>query len=135
MAELNYLGADGSYIPLALIADSWDLVWANASPGSAFAPQTISLDLSGYDLCAVIVSFLTTDDFNSIFMCEIGKKTVAYVISSSTNGVTIRSRSLTPTPTGISFEGGILNNKTVSDGADNNSSCVPQKVLGIKMAK
>lgn len=33
---------------------AWELLWTNASPTSAFAAQTVSLDLSGYDAVRIV---------------------------------------------------------------------------------
>ena len=34
----------------------WEKLWENASPASSFAAQTVPLDMSGYDACAVYVA-------------------------------------------------------------------------------
>lgn len=100
-------------------------LWQNSSPTSAFAAQTVQVDLSKYD--GILLFFLaTTTDTNrmSSMICLKGYKSV---FSDVVVGATaIRSRTATVSNTGVEFSTGYNNTSS------NTSSAIPYKFYGIK---
>lgn len=111
-------------------ATTMTLLWENASPTSAFAAQTISLDLNGYDMIEIVSD-------GNVFSCSISDKTVPLTViyeAGSAGNVYIASRNVTITQTSIVFGGGaykFFNAPTT--GNDDNKRMVPTKIYGIKM--
>lgn len=103
----------------------WDLLWTNASPGSAFAAQTIALDLSSYTLILIIARRTTDAEYISA-VGNIGAK--AYMNYTATSGSTIysRTRKFGISASGIAVEAGYTGSGV------NNSYCIPVWIYGIK---
>lgn len=107
-----------------------DLLWENASPGSAFAAQTIAVDLTGYDL--ILIVFLGMKDTYSsthgIIPKEHSGETKQFAAVRYDSGVHAYLRSVTADFAlgTIAFEGG-LQNATANDGR-----IIPQYIYGIK---
>lgn len=100
-------------------------LWQNSSPTSAFAAQTVQLDLSNYD--GILLVFLaTTTDTNrqSSMICLKGHTSVFFDIYVGTTAV--RSRSAQVTDTGVKFSTGYNNTSS------NTSSAIPYQIFGIK---
>lgn len=108
------------------------LLWTNSDMNVAFAPQTISLDLSGYDVIRIDFShFLNESSHISEF--SIGYKGFLFV----TEGIVSRNeqaRSFTSSTTGIVFTEGYEwdKSKGTSDSTLNNKRCIPRRIYGIK---
>ena len=101
-----------------------DLLWTNESPTSAFAPQTVELDLSSYKSILIVWQAYTgTGKFATLVPMLAYDSVASGFIDSS---VAINKRKFTPSTTGIAFAGGT--NSTSS----NNSSCIPNLIYGIK---
>lgn len=112
---------------------SMDLLWENASPTSAFAAQTVSVDLSKYDMIAVLTDHLT-----------IAKKGVSasittyhalYTYQSYGYQVRLGQRKFTASETGITFDAGWAmkgSNSWTYESAVNNSAAIPVAIYGIK---
>ena len=75
-------------------------LWQNASPTSNFAAQTVSLDLSKYQMVAIAYRFNTSDDYRKMYFGTVGSTMALDVIS--TSGY-LGWRSATVSTTGISF--------------------------------
>lgn len=117
------------------------LLWENPNPTSSFAAQTISLDLSNYDMVLIESRFHTSSYYDANFsrkIIEVGKRdtlevlqtpnasSVAYTMYNATRHV-ITSNS------DVYFSDGKYKNVTVSNAAftSDNSYCIPQKIYGI----
>lgn len=99
-----------------------DLLWTNASPTSAFAPQTISLDLSNYKWVCIV--FLINRDNNSckITLSEIGLR--QYITSAYANKIIQRTYH-------VNLMGFIFENNEYDNGIDNDYH-VPYKIYGAR---
>lgn len=106
----------------------WDLMWANASPTSAFAAQTVGLDLSDYD--AVKVEFYASDfaancwEFGTVGAV---RRTQAFM---AVNGRHVRN--FLATSTGVVFSKGEASSGQSTGVGDNNGTMIPQRIFGIK---
>ena len=113
------------------------LLWTNASPTSAFAAQTISLDLSGYDAVEIEYYGSITVAASYIIKGKIGEPffLFGYLNPQSTSAhINLLSRSVSTATSGITFEGGF--SKRTSDStvySNNNNYCIPYKIYGIKV--
>ena len=120
---------------------SVDLLWTNTSP-SNFAPQTIPLDLSGYDAVKIACCFIGnptgTNDIVNVVEIPVGSRGAIfcyYLLKDNTsdaahfmNGC---SRVTTVTTTGVTFEHGQM---VYSGNAyvDWDSRATPWKIWGVK---
>ena len=98
-------------------------LWENASPTSAFAAQTVSLDLSGYDYVIIdavanVQSWIITQSF--VF----ARNKDANMLIPSTGS--LHSRDIHTKNNGIQFDGGNAGQSAI------NQSCVPIRICGIK---
>ena len=104
---------------------AWELLWTNASPTSAFAAQTVALDLSGYDAVLIDVNCAyELPDFGTCFVCMVGRGGFMDVWASSQNNK--YSREATVASTGVTFGQGYF-----GTGANNNCA-IPYRIYGIK---
>ena len=105
----------------------WVLLWTNASPTSNFAAQTVSLDLSGYDLIMVSAMWSTGNQ-------QIIQPVITTVPSGDcridTTDTTAKNldREFTVSTTGITFNSGNYGTSSAP------SMCIPYKIWGIKGA-
>lgn len=105
------------------------LLWKNESPGSAFEPQTIPLDLSGYD--EVLIEYRLTDareytDINIVPVGNIGILNGAYA-----DVGTFYSRKASVTKTGIYFQTADYCNAISSTKGTMDIVCIPVTIYGI----
>ena len=109
----------------------WTLLWTNASPSSAFAAQTISLDLSGYD--AVLIEFYAVRT-RQYLRTAVGLKGVQSYLESSLGGY-VGLRGFTPSDSGVAFAAGEYvayfgqSGNFIDAWAD---ACTPVRIYGIK---
>ena len=99
-----------------------DLLWENASPGSTFANQKISIALSGYVAVLVYLRFDNTASFYSYGILPVSGG--AAFLSSAGNGVTYRK--CTPSTSGLTFGTGVKSSN------EDNKYCIPVAIYGIK---
>ena len=103
----------------------WNLLWTNASSSSSFAAQTVSLDLSGYDIILIIGVF--SANYNTVLapvFSTVGEK--GQLIFVGQNGK-VGSRDMTVTATGVQFDVGYYDATS-----DKNAYAIPLKIYGIK---
>lgn len=106
----------------------WELLWTNASPTSAFAAQTVALDLSGYDFVMVVYQHWTVADVNNSAFCRIGK--YGRLLS---HDYTLAYRDYRPETTGIYFNIGVeVATYKSSNVIQNASAVIPLQIYGIK---
>lgn len=126
---------DGDAVPLGY-ATIIKLLWTNASPGSTFAAQTISLDLSEYDLVFIKVRLETGSTSYISAMMEVGSAVNVYSTSYiATNGYTMATNYRTLTIANDGIECGDAYRKSytaTTSGTANNILLIPVKVFGIK---
>lgn len=103
-------------------------IWENASPTSAFAAQTVALDLSGYS--SVVIVF-TGEQGNGRRMeqAEVGGSQFASnFITIASGTVYSKQRLYTVSATGVTFQ----NNYESGTSNPNNAQNVPVRIFGIK---
>ena len=106
---------------------SMNLLWENASPGSSFAPQTISLDLSGYDICEIFYRGVLTDSGYETRRVPIGYSTWMYI---EWNARYVRKA--TVMTTGVEFGAGYGADFASTTMQPDSTAGVPLAIYGIK---
>lgn len=101
-------------------------LWENASPTSEFAAQTVSIDLSAYQLVEVHFKYAAAANGRAISSCPVGTR-LNVVMGGSNNALAMRYANVSET--GLSFESGYLN------GTANTTSAIPVEIYGIKGVK
>lgn len=105
------------------------LLWENGLPGNSFAAQTLSIDLTGYEMC--MIEYVYNTDSNTILLSQTAKIEVGYSIwlisvsGSASDGVP-QNRKSTFVDSGISFDVGKRTGNT------NNKACIPFRIYGLK---
>lgn len=113
-----------------------ELIWTNASPTSSFAAQTVSLDLSKYDMVLIITRSSTGNAISKTHICKKGctERLVMFEeIETSGKNVYIRGRQVTISETGVVIGSGTNRNITgtsLSSGGD--GFVIPLTIYGIK---
>lgn len=104
-----------------------ELLWTNSSPTSAFAAQTVALDLSDYSLFLLIYKGYHTND---VYFSYLGTINMSARLSCMTD--ISRFRDITVTSGGIQF--GTAKKYTTYGGAstDDNDHIVPYKIYGVR---
>lgn len=119
------MSVTGSSITGAGSMPKWDLLWTNASPNSSFAPQTVSINLSGYNFVMIeYYDFETTDTWRALHhaICIVGGNfTLLFGWNNNRNG----TRSGSISSSGVYFNGCSYNS------AANNARGVPVRIYGI----
>lgn len=110
-----------------------DLLWQNASPGSTFGAQTVSLSLSAYDMVAIIVipdNTYSTAIYGPAQLVKIGQQCETFT-STSKGTTTIGRRHVSVTTSGITFANGRYwsFDTNLTNNANTN---VPRYIYGIK---
>lgn len=110
------------------------LLWTNPNPASAFASQTISLDLSKYRFVDVIlkINYSTTNYcIHRALVSNAGSKCFCCEPIPTNNGVVYsRDRNFTVTSTGVAFDD--AREQTTSSLSVNNNYMVPTAIYGIQ---
>lgn len=112
------------------------LLWENASPTSAFAAQTVSLDLSSYDAVEIVCRYSTTDDARIRYICDVGNSASMYwFYRTATNGyyMGVRSRTnVSASTTGATFDTCMGKPVNSSTSNANDGYIIPIEIYGIK---
>lgn len=113
---------------------SMALLWENASPGSSFAAQTVSLDLSGADFVIVEFSATTTGSARPTTIIANGKQGVLSWLANATAGyeILLMSRNATVSDTGIYFDKAYRKTISGTTATENNASAIPTRIYAIK---
>lgn len=138
-------GSQGQYLVKSSADDyavGWeshgmDLLWENASVNSAFAAQTISIDLSAYDF--IILDFytmITAVAQGGAYISRIEPVDGLQRIVNERNGTIsgdygYGSRGFTVAPTGVTFLNGLSQSSWTPSGTQN-GFMVPYKIYGIR---
>lgn len=121
---------------LSAIVDKYQqkpvLLWTNLNPSASFAPQTISLDLSGYDEVRVDMQQWGNDPY--AYIIPIGKEVTAIKLSEvlSSASVYIQARKVSVASNGVTFGSGGYRYIDLSSFTTDNSRVIPYKIYGIK---
>lgn len=110
-----------------------DLLWQNASPGSTFGAQTVSLSLSAYDMVAIIVipdNTYSTSIFGPAQFVKVGQQCETFT-STSKGTTTIGRRHVSVTTSGIIFANGRYWSYDTNLTSNANTN-VPRYIYGIK---
>ena len=114
----------------------WDLLWANASPTSAFAAQTVSLDLSGYSAVAIFFKRSTDAGYDQgllTFIALIGQTYIDQMMTASSSNVAFLMRQFSTSNSGITFAAAKLSVQgSASSEADRTQYLIPLYIYGIK---
>ena len=108
----------------------WTLLWTNASPTSAYGEQTVSLDLSGYQMVAVVLNRATNDTTKNTTLVFVGSASKCLVYQAA-YGLYPASRNATVSTTGVAFSVGFDNGNSTAAGTSN-SVGIPYQIYGIK---
>ena len=126
MSVIMKYGSGGSG---GAVGASYALLWQNASPGSSFAAQTVTVDLNGFSEVMVISNFSTgTQNLNPPVIAPIidGSKLALNCASGSYNRVGARVGTIDLSAPGIAFAGANYN------GSADNTYCIPLYIYGIR---
>ena len=106
-------------------------LWENASPTSAFAGQTISLDLSDYQHIGVVGALSATSLSKNVFISSVGEAGIInFAYGAGNSGAASYYRTFNASVSGIQFNDG-YSARTSADTA-NNSAAIPCIIYGIK---
>ena len=105
---------------------SWTELWTNSSPSSDFAAQTIPLDLSGWNLIAVLAKTTTSGNTTSVFLAAVGTGSILSVPNLGSTQYFYK-RTMDVQTTGVTFSTG-YRNTTGTSGA---SYCIPTAIYGL----
>ena len=106
-----------------------DLLWENDAPGSSFAAQTVTVDLSGYAQVMIVPIFSNSNQNPSppvVAPVDDGTVLGLVVGSGTNNNVGSRTATIDLSAPGITFAGGRYG------GNNNNAYCVPMWIYGIR---
>ena len=109
-------------------------LWANASPTSNFAAQTISLNLSDYEY--VLVRYLYSTDYQNIdqiAIVKVGKEAYLTFTGAVSTSIYVTQRTISVGSNSVAF--GAPAYKTyasTSSPTANNKYCIPVEIIGIK---
>lgn len=112
-----------------------DLVWKNDAPTDAFPAQTISVDLSSYDMVMVVARYSTTTArcFSSICPLDGSSGTLLNMGNFASATGYIMLRIFTPSSDGIDFDSARRRALNSSSAASASSEyCVPTYIYGIR---
>ena len=103
-----------------------DLLWTNASPKSVFGSQTVSLDLSKYNLISIYYFYENNGRYNkqAIFKRNIANEAWLDFLLDTSNYSCRLINSINDN--GVVFGTGLHN------GSENNLFCIPYQIYGIK---
>jgi hypothetical protein len=119
----------GILTPEQIGAMSMELLWENASPTSAFAPQTISVSLDGYDSYMIIARFHTSTTSEVAQMARVGNNMLLFL----NDGDSFCRRNVTYSASSLTFSECIR--RTAWDGSnrvEDNPYLFPAAIYGIK---
>ena len=108
----------------------WDLLWTNASPGSAFSPQTVAVDLTNYDMVMVYFAANMGNGPMEPVLAVKGQTASAESIWSGYASF----RNFTPGDSGVVFANGYYKSNFGSSSAEvvYNNYIIPKKIYAAK---
>ena len=107
------------------------LLWANSSPGTSFAGQTVSLNLSGYTHVLVKGKQAIGNGFTSYVLVAVGEGSSLSLLWQQSGKLLAYERAVIVSASGVRFgDGEDVNASSVST---NNKVMVPVKIWGVNM--
>lgn len=103
---------------------SMELLWENASPLSAFSPQTIGMDLSDYKFVSIQTIYNNGFGYGRIENVLMNGGTHLLILQPA--GMNINSRQVRATESGVQFDDGMSGTST------DQNAIIPQSIYGIK---
>jgi hypothetical protein len=118
--------------------ESKELLWINPNPLATFAAQTISLDLSEYDLIEIHAYASVQSGRQKLISQSIeigmpGAFVGVSVLGTATDTTTLIQRIYNSSTTGVTFAGGAYRAITASTLSDAADVYVPYTIYGIKL--
>lgn len=107
-----------------------DLLWTNASPTSAFAPQTVSIDTNDYEMVLVSFRASTATGYDYYVSVLVPVKDVIFLAITTGNN-RLRERKFTWTAGGLIFQNAYTYNSYASTPSVDNTVSVPYQIHGI----
>lgn len=110
-------------------------LWENASPGSSFASQTVSIDLSEYDEIQVEFRNTSSSSYYSFNNFKKGKSSRHNTFAKQTSNnedTFILDRPVTMNENGVYFGGGSQKYLYGKSHSSNNGNAIPVRIWGIK---
>lgn len=101
-------------------------LWTNPNPTSNFAAQTVALDLSAWNVIAVITKFNATSASETIHMIRVGYQCVTNAVNIGSNAY-VAKRTATVSTSGVTFAQGYRN----TTGTSGTEYCVPVAIYGV----
>ena len=105
---------------------SWTSLWTNASPSSDFSAQTVPLDLSSWNLIAILAKTTTTGNTTSVFLAAVGTGSILSVPNLGSTQYFYK-RTMDVQTTGVTFSTGYRN----TSGTSGASYCIPVAIYGL----
>ena len=105
---------------------SWTSLWTNSDPSSNFSAQTVPIDLSNWNLIAILAKPQTTGSTTSVFRAAVGTENILSVPNIGSTQYFYK-RNATVTTSGITFSTGYRN----TNGTTGAGYCIPTAVYGI----
>ena len=107
-------------------------LWENASPGSSFSPQTVSVNATGCAFLLVEMKYRNDLTSGALFLAPIGKKFGARQVSSvSVSNPQYASRFIEAGTNGVVFGEGYDQGPTTTQ---DNAYAIPTAIYGVKGA-
>lgn len=117
-----------------IVIPGWKLLWTNPTPSVEFPAQTISIDLSNYDMIMVIPRAGTTNlTLSPVIVPKGDRGLITYVFLNENSGASnlISHRRIdSVNDNGVSFENAQLKAvASTSASSTYNTACIPYKIF------
>ena len=106
---------------------SWTSLWTNSAPSSDFSAQTVPLDLSGWNLIAILGKTSTSGTAYNITFIMPNGDTFIMTVGNATSTQYFYKRTVSADANGVTFSTG-YRNTTGTSGA---SYCIPVAIYGL----
>lgn len=106
-----------------------DLLWENPSPSASFAPQTIEIDLSKYQIIAIEYWRPSDNQYYGISACRVGKKSRLAQIWIGGNAFGLITRQYDVNSESVKFYQATAHSAGTSETVNN--TLVPMRIYGI----
>ena len=109
-------------------------LWANASPTSDFAAQTISLNLNGYEYVLVRYLYSTGyQDIDQIAIVKVGRDAYLTFTGVASTNIYLSQRTINVGSDSVTFGKPVYKTyASTSNPTANNKYCIPVEIIGIK---
>lgn len=104
----------------------WTSLWTNPNPDSAFAAQTVSIDLSSWHLICILAKPQNTGATTSAFLAAVGTENILTVPNLGSTQYFYK-RNATISTSGVTFSTGYRN----TNGTSGTGYCIPTAIYGL----